>query len=1187
MRLWLYSISCVALSPNHFDSSPPRRDGERPLQQEILLWCLDESLQQHVIQISEYKSPIFLLPKNKHVRKLGAANLHNINVMFPFQVANMIHHVDVWHDSRLFIGYTHSKPKTVIRVFLKNYARKKDVCDTLRWKNNMLAECVKIKEVLNKPIPPTIQFLYESGLRLQSWFEVADLKKPYGTENLFDQGIKHWMATAKVCKNDDDKGTSNAPTLRKIFVRIFAHSFRATTTNQFEPSDELPQDEVRYIAYVIAGQKVESFDVMDIWQYTKGEAGLLYAFGQLIERNNIQVMVFASDEQVEPNCLVYLQKRANRYNINLHFSKLTTMKHACEVKKCNDGASSFLDFQHPGVERMDLCEVLKKAMVNPPLDGFTMIDALRHPKLIRDKQPFSKLLHLNYHAIHNFSKHDIIRTDLALFVQLLYTLERDNGYCIGQQNLSHICDLDFTSVCERGQQTRVRDLFCRELFPKHIVINAARSEDRYIVVDKLQEDSAFPNPEQLYNPPRECMRSNELPRHVLKQRPLQLFLDKGLLKLPHNNILPPEEKEQPKKDDAIKMSACKLPQKHFGPVILWQGDIHTHKRKFLECMCRACKYRLAECVQSLDDIGSTWSREEAPETSECRCTLEAPTMLSEAKEDDMHKFREFIQACCWCAKCRDAIRTCVRNCKLHKIPLPWEEAHEESDDEMDVEEEIEQKTEEPKKPTQWWQNKYAADFEKVKKKPTTRAKVVNKKRYVGGLVLKAQAGFWTLDEDAAGTFDFASLYPSAMQGYLLCYMCVIYKKKWLEDKRLKVRFIPLNPTECVPFAESYDGKPAETALPDIVAKIVKLRKSTRLEQANYEEGSFVWVALESRQLAAKVVQNSVYGFTGSETSGMTCTAIAAATTNIGQWMNRIVQYVILFLGGWIFYGDTDSVMARCHMLLKWITRDEILGALYEWCFMVQKFCTSLFAPPNKLEFEAVKTMFLLLKKKTYAAIHLVTAYAKHHDKSVKLWNLPPEAKPKIMGMAAKKRDKAELAQNAGMGLIKKLLYERLTDQDLVGWYVKQLKAIQEAPIPKTIEELAPYIVTCALNSTYKKTKDVLALHLADMIQQESGVRPKPGTRLAYVKSTSLNGSKPLHCYYCETPDHHLANKNEVDKAYIIETQIYNCVKQVLSLPEHAGLLKMFEKATKDAGHRCRNKATGAREITQFFKRQKT
>src|SRR5690348_12763057 len=108
-------------------------------------------------------------------------------------------------------------------------------------------------------------------------------------------------------------------------------------------------------------------------------------------------------------------------------------------------------------------------------------------------------------------------------------------------------------------------------------------------------------------------------------------------------------------------------------------------------------------------------------------------------------------------------------------------------------------------------------------------------------------------------------------------------------------------------------------------------------------------------------------------------------------------------------------MAQFHIPPQLQTRDEIFGHLYEKCALVEKFCTSLFVKPNKLNWEKVKTMFLLLGKKTYATIEM--------DPTPKGWLKPRAEEPHIAGITIKKRDKAEHAQSIGFDLIHKLLYE--------------------------------------------------------------------------------------------------------------------------------------------------------------------
>jgi len=910
-----------------------------------------------------------------------------------------------------------------------------------------------------------------------------------------------------------------------------------------------------------------------------------------VEAADVHVLVYASDENVKPNCLYYLQKRANRYGINLHFSKLTTTTSQCEIRKCGQGGvNSFLDYQHAGTERIDICEVLKKAMCNPPLDGFSLLDALRHEKLIRkaNKPQFDKLLQLNYHGLNSFSHHETIRTDLGLYVRLLCRLELDNDFLVSQQNISNICDIDITAVSERGQQARVRNLICRFLHDKHIVVNSGKTVHNPLVVKKLQEDSDFPNPEWLENPPIEAMRSEMGPVHILKQRIPDHV--KNIVNLKHNNLFAYDNAKEPELEPKPPPDPPPAPlgathQKTFDSHVLdtWKPpeDVLPTKPLLIP--------KDDHCIPATTPSQS----KKRPFEDDIKETEAHPPDNWIPSSSDIQPNNEKRV----CVDNQDVLDQPIDVSVLQRIAESKKTSRPDNDDGTEISDEPPLKraalsSEEegitheslpaaPPVPKQkgknakiWWKAKKAADFKRVVKKPTGRKKKATAgPRFSGGLVLDAQTGFYTKDEEAAGTFDFGSLYPSIMEGYLICYMRVIYKRKWLEDPRLKIQWVPITATECVAYAKSYDGVAVETILPAIVQTVVNLRAKTRAEQKNFPKDSFQWQTLEQRQLAAKVVQNSVYGFTGSDTSGMTCTAIAAAVTNIGRWMNRTVRFCILFLGGWIYYGDTDSVMARFWIPKHCTTRDQIFEALYEKCYIVEKFCTNLFPKPNKLNFEKVKTMFLLLGKKTYATIEM--------DPSPKAWLKPQDDHPHIAGITAKKRDKAEHAQRIGLEVIHKLLYETISLEDYKSWFRTELDKICKRQ-PTTIEELAPFTITCALSSEYKKDKDVLALSLADMITKESGARPRPGSRLPFV--VAREGKRSLHCDHCETPDHFLHAKHHIDFNYYIENQIFNCLKQILSLPVHKPLLDAFAKISDSFGHKCHNKATKCSEITQFFKR---
>lgn len=68
-------------------------------------------------------------------------------------------------------------------------------------------------------------------------------------------------------------------------------------------------------------------------------------------------------------------------------------------------------------------------------------------------------------------------------------------------------------------------------------------------------------------------------------------------------------------------------------------------------------------------------------------------------------------------------------------------------------------------------------------------------------------------------------------------------------------------------------------------------------------------------------------------------------------------------------GDTDSVFVQFPTSPSLLSRDDIMGSIYQQARELELFASGMFPPPNKLEFETVKSPCLLSsKKKTYACL---------------------------------------------------------------------------------------------------------------------------------------------------------------------------------------------------------------------------
>ena len=126
--------------------------------------------------------------------------------------------------------------------------------------------------------------------------------------------------------------------------------------------------------------------------------------------------------------------------------------------------------------------------------------------------------------------------------------------------------------------------------------------------------------------------------------------------------------------------------------------------------------------------------------------------------------------------------------------------------------------------------------------------------FTGATVLDAKAGYYP---DPIATLDFASLYPSIMQAWNLCYTTVVFKGQLGKMKSLDSSQYITTPTGDI-FVKKELRK---GLLPDILEHLLSARKKAKKDLA-VETDPLKKMVLDGRQLALKISANSVYGFTG-------------------------------------------------------------------------------------------------------------------------------------------------------------------------------------------------------------------------------------------------------------------------------------------------------------------------------------
>ena len=202
-------------------------------------------------------------------------------------------------------------------------------------------------------------------------------------------------------------------------------------------------------------------------------------------------------------------------------------------------------------------------------------------------------------------------------------------------------------------------------------------------------------------------------------------------------------------------------------------------------------------------------------------------------------------------------------------------------------------------------------------------------KYEGGYVLEPKVG---LHQNYTLLLDFKSLYPSIIRRYNLCFTTVkreFVPMKFYTDPKVRNEIIEKSPDPSVMVTNHnppvLNKKQAEEKgtyilpyiLEDLVEKrdyikseIKKLRKTPTSNQSQKKEQQEKIEACDIKQLAVKVVANSIYGSLGFKTSRFYSKDIAAMVTFYGRNVLKKTIEVVEQEQYEVLYGDTDSVMVN-------------------------------------------------------------------------------------------------------------------------------------------------------------------------------------------------------------------------------------------------------------------------------------
>lgn len=420
--------------------------------------------------------------------------------------------------------------------------------------------------------------------------------------------------------------------------------------------------------------------------------------------------------------------------------------------------------------------------------------------------------------------------------------------------------------------------------------------------------------------------------------------------------------------------------------------------------------------------------------------------------------------------------------------------------------------------------------------PTLHRKEEDK--YEGGAVHDAVRGFYADFMDKAlsilifsvvATLDFASLYPSIMRTFNLCYTTLLIQSAALHELMRKA----LN-QETLFMSEALQCFTQEVTgvLPQANKEWAEKRKAIKrrmetvyanwLAETDAARKTELWdlhCVLDASQNACKLVMNSSYGFTGvsEEKAIYPCWAVALSVTLCGRTIihetedqahesrrlsvitadgepfecllthDREVMlksdaeadgFVTVYVN--VIYGDTDSIMPNLQSKVR-LTDAQIFAMGNAWTKAISVHFQSKFSAMGykdvaiSLTFEKFFRYYGLLGKKMYFGLKYVEN------------KLP---KKHVAGFASIRKDKPKLTRDLCSGMMDCAMSSGGRDAAL-----KLLWETLEKLLKKEFD-IADYVITVKLGRDYDAEHEQKAAHVAAQMSEFEEV--VSGQRLAYV-----------------------------------------------------------------------------------------
>jgi DNA polymerase alpha subunit A len=388
--------------------------------------------------------------------------------------------------------------------------------------------------------------------------------------------------------------------------------------------------------------------------------------------------------------------------------------------------------------------------------------------------------------------------------------------------------------------------------------------------------------------------------------------------------------------------------------------------------------------------------------------------------------------------------------------------------------------------------------------------------YQGGYVIQPQSGLY---EQFTLLLDFNSLYPSLIQEYNVCFTTIERSRKTTGEWNT---------------SEPPSTHIARGILPATIRELVDKRKQVKQLLAAVKDDPTKTKQLDMRQLAIKLVANSMYGCLGFKSSRFCAIPMAELITRKGREALMRAKEIATEMGLHVIYGDTDSIMINTN------TTDyqEVLNIGTKLKKSINKKFNEL-----EIDIDGIFKSLLLLQKKKYAAMLVMK---RNPDQTL-------EVTRQEKGLDLVRRDWCNLASSVGRSILE-CIFDEKHIREAEGIHAaegiqeilrQRASDVREGRVP--IEEFA------ITKSMTKRPEDYPDAHTQPHVQvalalRREGLPVMVGEMIQYVicrldqaASSTQTGAKAAHGSIADRarhPDHVKRDHLTIDVEWYLTHQVH-------------------------------------------------